>query len=232
MIKIRSSGERGFADHGWLKTFHTFSFADYHDPQQMGFRSLRVINDDRVGPGSGFPAHPHRDMEILSYVVEGALEHRDNMGNGSVIRPGDVQRISAGSGITHSEFNPSDDEPVRFLQVWILPRRRGGMPGWEQKHFAEDGRRDRLQLVASPDGREGSVGVDQDVAVYASRMARGARATLELAPGRHAWIQVVSGGVVVAGRTLVEGDGAAVSDEQSLELVSPAEGHFLIFDLA
>ena len=231
MISIRKSSERGFADRGWLKSFHTFSFADYLDPQHMGFRSLRVINDDRVGPGAGFPAHPHRDMEILSYVVEGALEHRDSMGNGAVIRPGDVQRISAGSGITHSEFNPSEEAPVHFLQVWILPRRRGGKPSWEQKHFTEEERRKGLQLIASPDGRSGSVTIEQDVAVYASQTSRDSRRTFELGPGRHGWIQVVAGSVDVAGQTLVEGDGAAVSDERAVELASPAESHLLLFDL-
>ncbi len=233
MFRVRRSNERGFADHGWLKTFHTFSFADYYDPSHMGFRTLRVLNDDRVAPGAGFPTHPHRDMEILSFVVDGALEHRDNMGTGSVVRAGDVQRMSAGTGVTHSEFNHSDEESLRFLQVWILPDRKGHEPGYEQKHFEEDARRGKLRLVASPDGLDGSVSLNQDVRVHASLLAADQSVRHELAAGRHAWLQVVKGELRAAGQRLSEGDGLAVSAESYLEIAGSDEGgEFLLFDLS
>ena len=232
MMRVRLSEDRGFADHGWLKTFHTFSFANYRNPDFMGFRALRVINEDRVAAGAGFPTHPHRDMEILTYVVEGALEHRDSMGTGSVIRPGDIQRMSAGTGVTHSELNPSNEESTRLLQIWIEPARRGTEPEYEQKHFDTDERSSRLRLVVSDDGRDGSIRIGQDVAVYASVLDEGDTATLEIGPGRHAWVQVINGELRVGDQVLDEGDGAAVSDEARLEFSSPASAEFLVFDLA
>src|SRR5580692_3546414 len=221
MNAIRRSSERGLADHGWLKSFHTFSFADYYDAKHMGFGPLRVINEDRVQPGAGFGTHGHRDMEIISYVLEGELAHQDSMGNGSVIRPGDVQRMSAGTGVRHSEFNESRTEAVHFLQIWIVPDRRGHAPGYEQKTFPEAERHGRLRLVASRDGRDGSVTLHQDVALYAGVLDEGQRAELALAPGRHSWVHVARGAVTVNGQRLGEGDGAAVSDERTLAV----EGH-------
>jgi len=233
MITIRRSEERGGGRHGWLDTRHTFSFADYHDPRHMGFRSLRVINEDRVESAAGFPTHPHRDMEILTYVLEGALEHRDSMGNGSVIRPGDVQRMSAGTGVTHSERNPSKTDPVHLLQIWILPERQGLPPGYEQKAFPESEKRGRLRLVASRDGRDGSVTIHQDVDLYAAILARGETVRHALRPGRHAWVQVAAGEVTLNGEWLEAGDGAAVSDEQTIEIASEERGaEVLLFDLA
>ena len=232
MIRLRRAEERGFADHGWLKSFHTFSFAGYHDPEQMGFRDLRVLNDDRVTPGAGFPTHPHRDMEILSFVVDGALEHRDSMGTGSVVRSGDVQRMTAGTGVTHSEFNHSKDEGLRFLQVWVLPDRQGHEPGYEQKHFDDDSRRGRLRLVASPDGRDDSITLHQDVDVYASLLGKDQTVRHEIAPGRHAWMQVVKGRVQAGDHPLSEGDGLAISDESAVEVTGLGDGgEFLLFDL-
>jgi hypothetical protein len=230
-MKIRRSEERGLADHGWLRSFHTFSFADYYDPEHMGFHSLRVINEDRVAPGEGFPRHPHRDMEIVSYVLDGALEHRDSMGNGSVIRPGDVQRMSAGTGVTHSEYNASKDEPVHFLQIWILPERRGLAPGYEQKTFPASVRQGRLRLVASHDGRDGSVTIHRDAAMYAGVLALGDRASHELATGRHAWLHVARGSVELDGERLATGDAAALDGPRTLELsaIDPAE--VILFDL-
>ena len=192
---IRRAGDRGYADHGWLRSFHTFSFADYYDPEHMGYRTLRVINDDRVSPGRGFGTHSHRDMEIISYVLEGALEHKDSMGTSSIIRPGDVQRMSAGTGVTHSEFNASRDELVHFLQIWLLPARPGGKPGYEQKAFPEEERKGKLRLVASPDGRDGSVTIQQDVELYAARLCTGEALRHPLAAGRHAWVHVARGSV-------------------------------------
>jgi quercetin 2,3-dioxygenase len=229
MIELRKAAERGRSRHGWLDSRHSFSFADYHDPQRLGFRSLRVINDDRVAPGAGFPTHPHRDMEIVTYVLEGAIEHRDSTGGGSVIRPGDVQRMTAGTGIYHSEFNASESEPLRLLQIWILPAARGLAPGYEQKRF--DDRQGRLRLVASSDGRDGSITVHQDVALYAAVLAAGDRVEHALAPSRHAWLQVARGSLRVAGHSLEEGDGLAVSGQPlAIEALSPAE--LLVFDLA
>ena len=212
MLTIRGAGARGHADHGWLDTRHTFSFADYHDPAHMGFRSLRVINEDRVQPGAGFPTHGHRDMEILTWVLAGALEHRDSLGTGSVIRPGDAQRMSAGTGVMHSEYNASATEPVHFLQVWILPERRGLAPGYEQRHFAAGERRGHLRLIASREA--------------------GQAVTHGLAAGRHAWVQVARGALTLNGRALEAGDGAAVSDEPALTLVAREPAEVLVFDLA
>ena len=232
MIRIRRSEERGRANHGWLDSRFTFSFADYHDPAHMGFRSLRVLNDDRVAPASGFPTHPHRDMEIVTWVVEGALAHEDSTGGGSTIRPGDVQRMTAGTGIAHSEFNPSETDPTRLLQIWILPDRRGRSPGYEEKHFPEGERRGRLRLVASPDGREGSVTIHQDASILAGLLDDGDRVRHDLALGRHAWVQVVRGEVRLDDRDLAEGDGAALTDETAIDLEARSDSEVLVFDLA
>jgi redox-sensitive bicupin YhaK (pirin superfamily) len=232
MIRIRKAGERGRVDHGWLDARHTFSFADYHDPDHMGFRGLRVLNEDRVQPGQGFPTHGHRDMEIISYVLAGALEHKDSMGTGSVIRPGDVQRMSAGTGVRHSEFNPSESEPVHFLQMWILPHARGLEPSYEQKHFPETEKRGRLRLIASRDGGEGSVTIHHDARVYAAVLEPGQRVAHALGAGRHAWVQVVRGAITLNGRALAQGDGAAASREPELTLAGTERAEVLVFDLA
>jgi redox-sensitive bicupin YhaK (pirin superfamily) len=233
MLTIRRAEERGHADHGWLDSHHTFSFADYYDPNHMGFRALRVINDDRVAPARGFGTHPHRDMEIVSYVLEGALAHKDSMGNGSTMRPGDVQRMSAGTGVLHSEFNASSTEPVHFLQIWIMPSRNGTPPGYEQKTFAEADKRGRLRLVASPDGAEGSVTIQADARLYAAVLGAGERVEAQVAPGRHAWVHVARGRVKVAGNELREGDGASTSDAGPLALEGTDAGaEVLVFDLA
>jgi redox-sensitive bicupin YhaK (pirin superfamily) len=231
MITLKRSEERGFADHGWLVARHSFSFADYFDPSNMNFRSLRVINEDRVAPGHGFPMHGHRDMEILTYVYEGALEHKDSMGNGSTIRPGDVQYMSAGSGVLHSEFNPSKEDPTRLLQIWIQPSEKNAAPRYGQQNFAE--RRDRLRLVASHDGAEASIAIRQDVRVYASVLSEGRTLEHSIAAGRHAWTQLVRGELDVNGKTLKAGDAAIVSDESRLELRSRSgDAEFLLFDLS
>jgi redox-sensitive bicupin YhaK (pirin superfamily) len=232
MLTIRRADDRGHADHGWLRSHHSFSFADYYDPRYMGFRSLRVINEDRVAPGQGFGTHPHRDMEILSYVLEGALEHRDSMKNGSVIRPGDVQRMSAGTGVTHSEFNGSKTDLVHFLQIWIVPKERGIAPGYEQKTFSREEKQGRLRLVASPDGEGGSVTIHADAKLYAGLFDRGQRATHAIPAGRHAWIQVARGAITVNGQALAAGDGAALSDEASVEIEGVEPSEVLLFDLA
>ena len=232
MLTIRRSHERGHADHGWLDSHHTFSFADYHDPRHMGFRSLRVINEDRVAPGKGFGTHPHRDMEILSYVLAGALEHRDSIGTGSVIRPGDVQRMTAGTGVSHSEFNHSRTEGVHFLQIWILPEARGLAPGYEQKRFEPATRQDQLRLIASRDGRDGSVTIHQDMALYAALLAPGKAVTHAFAAGRRGWLQVARGSVRVGEQTLQAGDGAAIQETESLEIVGVQAAEVLLFDLA
>jgi redox-sensitive bicupin YhaK (pirin superfamily) len=232
MITLRPSGERGRAELGWLDSRHTFSFSDYYDPKHMGFRALRVINEDRVAPGKGFGTHPHRDMEIVSYVLEGALEHKDSMGTGSVIRPGDVQRMSAGTGVLHSEFNASKSDPVHFLQIWILPERAQLPPGYEQKTFPEEERKNRLCLIAARDGRDGAITVHQDAAIYAGVLAAGASVTQRLAAGRHAWVQVARGAVELAGKRLAAGDGAAVSDEAEITLVAREPAEVIVFDLA
>ena len=231
MLTLSPAAERGRTRIDWLDSRHTFSFGEWYDPAQMGFRALRVINDDRVAPGGGFPTHGHADMEIVSYVLEGALAHKDSIGTGSVIRPGDVQRMSAGTGVRHSEFNDSDAEPVHFLQIWIIPDRRGHKPGYEQKTFPESERHGKLRLVASPDGRDGSVSLHQDVALWAGVLDEGQKAEVALAAGRHAWVHVARGAVTVNGKRLGEGDGAALSDERAVAL----EGHggeVLVFDLA
>ncbi len=232
MIKIRKSEERGHLNHGWLDTYHTFSFDQYFDPAHSHFRSLRVINEDRVAAGKGFPTHSHRDMEIITYILSGELEHRDSMGNGSVIRPGDVQRMSAGTGVSHSEFNPSDTEAVHLLQIWIMPRARNLPSSYEQKYFSEDERRGELRLVASPDGSDGSVTIQQDARLYASILEAAATLEHSIPEGRHAWVQIARGNVTVNGHDLKQGDGASVSDEQSLTLVAADEAEVLLFDLA
>lgn len=230
MTTLLRSHERGHADHGWLESRHTFSFADYHDPRRMGFRALRVINEDRVAPGMGFGTHGHRDMEILSYVLDGALQHRDSMGNGSILRPGDVQRMSAGTGVMHSEFNASKADPVHFLQIWIVPDRRGHVPGYEEKRFSDEEKRGRLRLVASRDGRDGSVRVHQDVDVLAGLFDGDERAELVVRPGRAVWVHVARGAITLNGERLAAGDAAAVADKVVLEGGAAAE--VLVFDLA
>lgn len=232
MIRIRRADARGHFDFRWLNTFHTFSFGDYYDPSFMGFRSLRVINEDFVRGGRGFPTHGHRDMEILTYILSGALEHRDSMGTGSIIRPGDVQRMSAGTGVTHSESNPSRDEAVHLLQIWILPAEQGLAPSYEQKAFTEDQKQGRLCLVASADGREGSVTVHQDASVYASVLSKDQEVVHSLPPGRHAWLQVARGEVALNGELLNQGDGAAISSEEQIAIRGREDSEVLLFDLA
>jgi redox-sensitive bicupin YhaK (pirin superfamily) len=232
MITVRKSGERGHANHGWLDTYHTFSFDTYHDPNHMGFRSLRVINEDRVAPGAGFPTHGHRDMEILTYIVEGALEHRDNMGNGEVLRPGEIQRMSAGTGIRHSEFNPSDKEPVHLLQIWILPAQRGTDPGYEQIAIGQTPTNGALQLIASAQGGPGVVRIGQDAQLFRGKLTSGSRVEHPIAPARHAYVQVVRGTLEANGNALSAGDGAAVSGETALGLRAVDDTEFLVFDLA
>jgi len=232
MITIRKSQERGHFDHGWLNTYFTFSFADYYDPQHVHFRTPRVLNDDRVAADAGFPEHPHRDMEIVTYVLEGALEHRDNMGNGSVIRPGDVQYMSAGSGVTHSEFNASKTEPVHLLQIWMFPEKKGMKPAYDQKNFAREDKQGKLRLVASPDGREGSVTIRQDNELYATVLGAGESVRHDLKPKRHAFVQVARGSVKLSGTKLGEGDGAAISEEKTVELTGVQDAEVLLFDLA
>jgi len=232
MITLRKASDRGHADHGWLDTRHTFSFAGYHDPRHMGFRGLRVINEDRVQPSKGFGTHSHQDMEIISYVLEGALQHRDSMGTGAVIRPDDVQRMSAGTGVSHSEFNASATEPVHFLQIWLLPSRPGIPPGYEQKTFPRQQKDGRLQLVASPDGAGGSVTIHTDARLYAGLFDQGASGELRLSEGRHAWVQVVRGRARVNGHDLEAGDGAALSGEPAVRIEGLAASEVLVFDLA
>jgi redox-sensitive bicupin YhaK (pirin superfamily) len=232
MLLRRRSADRGHADHGWLNTYHTFSFGDYRDSAQMGFRSLRVINEDRVQPGEGFGTHGHRDMEIISYVLDGSLEHQDSMGNGAVLRPGEFQRISAGTGIRHSEFNPSADEPVHFYQIWLLPERNGIQPSYEQKFFAEQEKRGRLCLVASPRGEDGALTIHQDARLYLSTLHPGESAHYDIPAGRHAWLQVLRGSVSVNGLSLETSDGLAVSDEPRLEIVGQQPAEWILFDLA
>jgi redox-sensitive bicupin YhaK (pirin superfamily) len=232
MITRRPAKERGHFDHGWLDTYHSFSFSEYHDPAHMGFRSLRVLNEDRVDPKAGFPPHSHRDMEIITYVLAGALGHKDSMGNGSVIRPGDVQRMSAGTGVTHSEYNGSEKEPVHLLQIWILPEKRGIAPGYEEKKFSPDEKRGRLRLIASRDAAEGSVTIHQDARVYASLLDAGQTVRHPLAAGRGAWLHLVSGAATVNGTALATGDGAAVENESALEIRAGEPTELLLFDLA
>ncbi|MFI5056831.1 MAG: pirin family protein [Candidatus Acidiferrales bacterium] len=231
MMQIRKSEERGHANHGWLNTYFTFSFAEYYDREHVQFRTLRVLNDDRIAAGAGFPEHPHRDMEIITYVLEGALAHRDSMGNGSVIRPGDVQYMSAGTGVTHSEFNASKTEPAHLLQIWMLPEKKGLKPVYGQKTFANAEKQGKLRLVASPDGRDGSVTIRQDNELYATVLGAGESVRHELKPDRHAYVQVARGSVKLNGTQLQEGDGAAISEEKTVELTGVKDAEVLLFDL-
>ena len=232
MINIRRSNQRGGGDYGWLRTQHTFSFNTFYDPKWMGFRSLRVINEDWVAPAGGFPTHPHRDMEIITYVLDGALAHKDSLGTGSIIRPGDGQRMSAGSGIRHSEMNASQPEAVKLLQIWLLPEREGIEPSYEQKSFPAEEKRGKLRLIASPDGKEGSVTIHQDAKLYVSLLASGEQVTHELSNGRSAWLQVAKGAVQLNGNALNQGDGAAIRDEQKLIIIGTEDAEVLLFDLA
>jgi redox-sensitive bicupin YhaK (pirin superfamily) len=231
MIQIRKADERGRTRLRWLESYHTFSFGTYYDPQHLGFRTLRVINEDRVQPGQGFGTHSHRDMEIISYVLEGALEHRDSLDNGSVIRPGDVQLMRAGTGVMHSEYNPSSEDFVHFLQIWILPDEQGLAPAYEQRHFPLDARRNVLRRVASRNGRDDSLRLHQDAELYATILEHGHSVIHELAEGRHAWVQVARGRVRLNGLPLQEGDGAALSDEPRMEIVADGAAELLVFDL-
>lgn len=231
MIQVRKANERGTAGMGWLNSKHTFSFGHYYDPEHMGFATLRVINEDRVQPGKGFAPHAHENMEIVSYVIHGALEHKDSMGNGSVIRPGDVQRMTAGTGVEHSEFNHSDDEPVHFLQIWILPDTDGLPPGYEEKNFTAEQKRDRLRLVASRDGRDESLTIHQDVDLYASLLAAGSELTHVLRANRSGWIQLVRGKLRIGDETLAAGDGAAVKDVETLRMTAAEDAELLLFDM-
>jgi len=232
MITIRKSEERGHFDLGWLDTYHTFSFDQYFDPAHMHFRTLRVINEDRVAPAKGFPTHSHRDMEIITYILAGALEHRDSMGNGSVIRPGDVQRMTAGSGVSHSEFNPSRTEPCHLLQIWILPSERNLAPGYEQKAFGDDERKGKLRLIASPHGMDGSVKIHQDANVYASILESNAPLVHQFATNRSGWLQVARGQIAVNGVEMNQGDGAAITKEATVEIAARDQAEFLLFDLS
>jgi redox-sensitive bicupin YhaK (pirin superfamily) len=232
MITVRKAQDRGHADHGWLRTSHTFSFATYQDPNHMRFRSLRVMNEDVVAPGQGFGTHPHNDMEIVTYVLEGALEHKDSMGNGEVLRPGEFQRMSAGTGITHSEFNPSASEPVHLYQIWLFPERKGIPPGYEQKRFPEAERHNKLQLVASRDAEDGSLLIHQDARIYLSQIDAQQEIVYEPATGRHAWLQVLRGTVSLNGIPLNTSDGTAVSDETSLIIRATSDAEIMLFDLA
>ena len=230
MMTIRRANERGHADHGWLNSYHTFSFADYHDPQWMGFRDLRVINDDTVAAGAGFGRHPHRDMEIISYVLEGELEHQDSMGNGRIIKPGEFQYIAAGTGVVHSEYNPSKQAPVHFLQIWIQPDQSGAKPAYGEKSCA-NAAPGRLHLIASQTGREDSLRINQDADLWLAKFSDGQTVTHELKPKRHAWVHVAEGKVTLNGQPLNAGDAAAVSDESKLELAGKGKAQVLVFDL-
>jgi quercetin 2,3-dioxygenase len=231
MITVRPAAERGQGQYGWLDTRHTFSFNNYHDPRHMSFRVLRVMNEDWIAPGQGFGTHGHRDMEIVTYVLEGALAHKDSLGNGSVLRPGEFQRMTAGTGIEHSEFNPSDSEPVHLYQIWLFPERRGLAPSYDQRAFADEERQGMLRVVASPDGRDGSLTIDQDAEVFLTTLGTGNEITHELSPGRHAWIQVLRGTVKLQDVSLAAGDGAAVSDESRVTLIAPESSEVMVFDL-
>ncbi len=232
MIRIRPAAERGHFNHGWLNTYHTFSFSAYRDPRHVSFRSLRVMNEDTVAPGQGFGTHPHNDMEIVTYVLEGALEHRDSMGNGEVLRPGEFQRMSAGTGITHSEFNPSPSEPVHLYQIWLFPERKGLEPSYEQKFFPAEERQNQLRLVASRDAAQGSLLIQQDASIYLASLAAGRGLRHGLPTGRHAWLQVLRGSVTLNDQDLGTSDGAAVSDETSLTIQATSDAEILLFDLA
>jgi redox-sensitive bicupin YhaK (pirin superfamily) len=231
MITVRKSGARGHAKFGWLDSRHTFSFGSYHDPAHMGFGPLRVINEDRVQPGQGFGTHGHRDMEIISYVIDGALEHKDSMGNGSVMRPGEIQRMTAGTGVTHSEYNPSQEEPVHFLQIWILPQAQSLAPGYEQKHYAAGEKTDTLRLVAAKDGRDGALTVHQDIDVYASLLSQGRDLVHTFADDRLGWVQIVHGAADVNGQLLEAGDGAALPDIGRLDIRATKDTEILLFDM-
>jgi redox-sensitive bicupin YhaK (pirin superfamily) len=232
MITIRRAADRGHVNHGWLDTYHTFSFGSYRDAKHVHFRALRVMNEDFVAPGQGFGTHPHENMEIVTYVLEGALQHKDSMGNGEVLRPGEFQRMSAGTGITHSEFNPSPTEPVHLYQIWLLPDRKGIEPSYEQKRFAEAERHNRLRLVASPDAAEGSLLINQDAKVFLASLERGKRVTHDLSAGRHAWLQVLRGQVALNGQVLETSDGAAVTQESALEIDATSDAEVMLFDLS
>ncbi|KHD87590.1 MAG: quercetin 2,3-dioxygenase [Bdellovibrio sp. ArHS] len=232
MFALRKSNERGFADHGWLKSRHTFSFADYYDPDHMGFRALRVINEDRIEGGTGFGMHGHRDMEIISYVVQGALEHKDSKGNVAVIKPGDVQRMSAGTGVMHSEYNKMPESDTHFFQIWILPDRPGTSFGYGQKSFADDLNTKDLVLVVSKEGREGSISINQDADLYISRMKKGKEFAFPIRPSRHVWLQVIQGHLNINGHVLETGDAVKVSQEQSLQVSAQEDSEFMLFDLA
>lgn len=232
MKRLRRADQRGHADHGWLKTYHTFSFADYRDPQHVHFRALRVMNEDWVAPGQGFGEHPHRDMEIVTYVLEGQLEHRDSMGNGEILRPGEFQRMSAGSGITHSEFNPSMTEPVHLYQIWLFPSEKGIEPSYEQRPFPETGRMGQWQLVAAPDGERGSLTIHQDARIYLAKLAPRESLDHLIASGRHAWLQVLRGDAQVDDHAMAAGDGLAVSEEAGLTVSSQRGAEVMLFDLA
>jgi redox-sensitive bicupin YhaK (pirin superfamily) len=232
MITIRRANERGHFNFGWLDTSHTFSFGDYYDPRQMGFRSLRVINEDRVHAGRGFPTHGHRDMEIITYVLEGALEHKDSIGTGSVIRPGEVQRMSAGTGVRHSEANSSETDSVHLLQIWIMPDREGIAPSYEQKMFSDKEKRGRWRLIASPTSEDNSVHVQQDARIFATLLDAGQEVSYQLQTERHAWVQVARGAVEIDGQRLEQGDGAAISKEDALTLAGKEDSEVLLFDLA
>lgn len=231
MITIRKAEERGHLDHGWLDTYHTFSFDQYYDPRHMSFGSLRVINEDRVAPGHGFPTHSHRDMEIITYVLEGGLAHRDSMGNGSIIKPGDVQRMTAGIGVAHSEANPSSSEPVHLLQIWIMPNARSLEPGYEQKMFSDEAKRGKLALIASENGRDGSVTIHQDANVYASKLDLADSVTHTIGEDRRVWVQVARGSVRVNGEHLKQGDGAAITDEETISIEGKEPSEILLFDM-
>jgi quercetin 2,3-dioxygenase len=232
MITIRRSEERGAANHGWLDTKFTFSFDQYYDPRFMGYRSVRVINEDKVAPGGGFPTHPHRDMEIITYVLEGKLEHKDSLGTGAVILPGDGQRMTAGRGIRHSEFNPSQSDPVHLLQIWIMPDKTGLEPSYEQKSFPENEKRGKFRLIASPTGEEGSVRINQDAKLFVTLLSPGDEVKHSFGAKRYGWLQVAKGGVQINGTTLKQGDGAAISDEKELTLKGTKDSEVLLFDLA
>jgi quercetin 2,3-dioxygenase len=232
MIQVRKANDRGHANHGWLNTYHTFSFSSYQDPKHMRFRSLRVMNEDFVAPGQGFGTHPHNDMEIVTYVLEGALEHRDSMGNGEVLRPGEFQRMTAGTGITHSEFNPSENESVHLYQIWLLPERKGIEPSYEQKRFSDEERHNQLRLVASRDAEHGSLLIHQDARIYLSKIDAGNEVKHELGQHRHAWLQVLRGTVSLNGLDLGTSDGVAVSDESLLTIHATTDAEIMLFDLA
>jgi len=232
MFIIRKSADRGHFDHGWLDTYHTFSFADYYDPAHMGFRSLRVMNEDRVAPGGGFGMHGHRDMEIVTCVLSGALEHKDSLGHGEVLRPGEFQHMTAGHGIRHSEFNPSATEPVHLYQIWLLPRESGLSPSYSQKAFSTESRAGRWQLVASPHGVDSSLKIEQDTLIYLANIKSSGELTFDLAPGRHAWLQVLRGSANLNSNELTAGDGAAISNESKLSVAATAATEVMLFDLA